>query len=131
MVCLSVGIALPIGMPSWVTRMPTPGNSTYYYRVTKAEGKTYEEAYSKAFSMAILESSWKMGVTVNADDNAQTLEESIRKSINVQNDAMVLPLNKACEYETKVGNKITLYILWQVSSDARYDAKFDNINNCE
>ena len=55
MVLLSPTIAWAIGEPVWLKHLPKPNNDTYYYRVTKAEGQTYEEAYTKAFSMAILE----------------------------------------------------------------------------
>ena len=41
-------------MPYWVNNLPKPGNETYYFRMTHAEEQTYEKAYVKAFSMAIM-----------------------------------------------------------------------------
>ena len=128
---LSASYALPIGIPYWVTNIPKSTSNTYYYRVTKAEGKSYEDAYTKAFAMAILESSWKLGVTVNPSASAQTVEQSISSALNIENDAMVLPLNKVCEYEMKAGTKITLYILWQVARYGNVDPVFEDFSECE
>ena len=128
---LSAGPLLSIGIPYWVNQLPKSPEKTYYYRVTKAEGKTYEEAYAKAFSMAILESSWKLGVTVDPTSSAQTIEQSITSSINIQNDVLVLPLNKVCEYETKTGNRTTLYILWQVARYGNVEPKFEDFTECD
>ena len=117
---LSPTFAWALGEPSWVKHLPKPNNDTYYYRVTKAEGKTYEEAYTKAFSMAILESQWKLGVKVNKSDNVQTIEETITSDLSLRSSNMNLPLNKVCEYEkasSNISNGVVLYILWQV---ARY-----------
>ena len=130
-VFLSAGSFLSIGMPYWVKKLPKSSEKTYYYRVTKAEGKTYEEAYARAFSMAILESSWKLGVTVDPTASEQTIEQPITSSINIQNDVLVLPLNKVCEYETKAGNRVTLYILWQVARFGNVDPKFEDFTECE
>lgn len=115
MVLLSPTFAWAIGKPSWLKHLPKSNNNTYYYQVTKAEGQTYEEAYTKAFSMAILESQWKIGVKVNKSDNLQTIEETITSDLNLQSSNMNLPLNKVCEYEKaspNIANGIVLYILW-------------------
>ena len=81
--------------------------------------------------MAILESSWKLGVTVDPTSSAQTIEQSITSSINIQNDVLVLPLNKVCEYETKTGNRTTLYILWQVARYGNVEPKFEDFTECD
>lgn len=128
---LSAGKLLAIGVPYWVGQLPKSQNKTYYYRVTKAEGKTYEEAYTKAFSMAILESSWKLGVIVDPTATEQTIEQTITSSLNIQNDVLVLPLNKVCEYEMKTGNKITLYVLWQVARYGNVEPRFEDFTECE
>lgn len=128
---LSVEFALPIGTPAWVSKLPTSESKTYYYRVTKAEGKSYNEAYSRALSMALLESSWKIGATVKSDATEQTVEQTIEKTLNVENEALNIPINKVCEYETKTGPKVTLYVLWQVARDPNKDPHFEDFTNCE
>lgn len=131
---LSPTFAWALGEPSWVKHVPKPNNDTYYYRVTKAEGKTYEEAYTKAFSMAILESQWKLGVKVNKSDNIQTIEETITSDLNLRNSGMNLPINKVCEYEKAsptISNGVVLYILWQVAQYGNVDVEFEEYLNCE
>ena len=131
---LSPTFAWALGEPSWVKHLPKPNNDTYYYRVTKAEGKTYEEAYTKAFSMAILESQWKLGVKVNKSDNVQTIEETIASDLSLRSSNMNLPLNKVCEYEkasSNISNGVVLYILWQVARYGNVKVEFEEYLNCE
>lgn len=134
MVLLSPTIAWAIGEPVWLKHLPKPNNDTYYYRVTKAEGQTYEEAYTKAFSMAILESQWKIGVKVNKSDNLQTIEKTITSDLNLQSSNMILPLNKVCEYEKaspNIANGVVLYILWQVARYGNVKTEFEDYLDCE
>lgn len=121
-----------LGTPSWVKHLPSASNETYYYRVTKAEGKTYEDAYTKAFSMAILESQWKLGVKVYKQDDVKTIEESLRQDLTLKSITMNLPVNKVCEYEQASPNGgIILYCLWQVASYGNVKAEFENYLDCE
>lgn len=134
MVLLSPTIAWAIGEPVWLKHLPKPNNDTYYYRVTKAEGQTYEEAYTKAFSMAILESQWKIGVKVNKSDNLQTIDKTITSNLNLQSSNMILPLNKVCEYEKaspNIANGVVLYILWQVARYGNVKTEFEDYLDCE
>lgn len=132
LVCATLAVAQQ-GRPSWLTQLPEPGNSSYYYRVTMAESRTYEKAYAKAFAMAILESSWKLGVTVDTKADVQTLEHGILDNISVQQTQMVLPLNKVCEYEEQLNSSmnVRLYILWQVAAEANRKPEFETYNNCK
>lgn len=121
-----------LGIPQWVKHLPSANNNTYYYRTTKAEGMAYEEAYAKAFSMAILESQWKLGVKVNKSNDSKSIEQTISSDVNVRTSGMNLPINKVCEYEqTSPTGGVILYILWQVASDAQTDPQFENFLNCE
>ena len=121
-----------LGFPKWVKHLPQAGNSTYYYRVTKAEGKDYEQAYIKAFSMAILESQWKLGVKVSKTDDAQTIEQTLQQELTLKNNGMNLPMNKVCEYEqASPSGGVVLYCLWQVACYGNVKAEFDNYLDCE
>lgn len=121
-----------LGLPKWVKRLPEAGNGTYYYRVTKAEGKDYEQAYVKAFSMAILESQWKLGVKVTKTDDAQTIEQSLQQELTLKSGNMNLPMNKVCEYEQASPNGgVILYCLWQVATYGNVKAEFENYLDCE
>lgn len=118
--------------PSWLLKTPHPGNGTYYYRVTHAEGQTYEKAYARAFAMAIMESSWKLGVAVDKKNDVESLEKDITSNINVGDMTMRLPLNKVCEYQEKVSGSmnIRLYILWQVATYGNVPPQFEPYNDC-
>lgn len=121
-----------LGMPFWVKRLPQPSNSTFYYRVTKAEGENYEQAYTKAFSMAILESQWKLGVKVSKNEDLQTIENTLKNDLSLKGSNMILPINKVCEYEqTSSTGGIILYCLWQVASYGNVKAEFENFLDCE
>lgn len=121
-----------LGMPKWIKHLPKAGNDTYYYRVTKAEGSTYEDAYIKAFSMAILESQWKLGVKVTKTEDSRTIEQSLQKDLTLKSSNMNLPMNKVCEYEQASPNGgIILYCLWQVASYGNVKAEFENYLDCE
>lgn len=121
-----------LGMPKWVKHLPQAGNDTYYYRVTKAEGENYELAYTKAFSMAILESQWKLGVKVIKTDDAQTIEQTLKKDLTLKNNNLNLPINKVCEFEQASPNGgIILYCLWQVAMYGNVKAEFENYLDCE
>lgn len=131
-VFLSTGIALPMGKPSWIKKLPKPTNSTYYFRVTKADGKNYEEAYKKAFSMSILESSWKRGLEVTPDADSKTIEETINSNLNLKGIPENIAINKVCEYdEFSPNGGIMLYILWQVAETGIRIPKFDDFTECE
>lgn len=121
-----------IGMPSWVKHLPKAGNETYYYRVTKAEGADYEQAYTKAFSMAILESQWKLGVKLTKTEDVQTIENTLQQDLSLKSSNMNLPINKVCEYEqTSSNGGVLLYCLWQVATYGNVKAEFENFLDCE
>ena len=121
-----------LGMPKWVKHLPKAGNETYYYRITKAEGTDYEDAYKKAFSMAILESQWKLGVKLSKSDDAKTIEQTLQQDLNLRTSAMNLPMNKVCEYEQASPNGgIILYCLWQVACYGNVKAEFEDFLDCE
>lgn len=132
MVLLMPAFGWALGMPKWVKHLPQASNDTYYYRVTKAEGHSYEEAYTKAFSMAILESQWKLGVKVTKTDDVQTIEQTISSDLNLKGNNMILPMNKVCEYEVASPNGGTiLYCLWQVACYGNVKANFEPFLDCE
>lgn len=132
LICAGIVSAQTGERPSWLLKTPQPGNGTYYYRVTHAEGQTYEKAYARAFAMAIMESSWKLGVAVDKKNDVESLEKDITSNINVGNMTMRLPLNKVCEYQEKVSGSmnIRLYILWQVATYGNVPPQFEPYNDC-
>lgn len=119
-------------MPYWVNSLPIPENETYYFRVTHAEGTNYEKAYVKAFSMAIMESSWKTGLPVDAMDDIATIEKGVESNLSIRSHQSNIALNKVCEYQyrSESTNKIVLYVLWQVAAAGNKDPQFEEFNKC-
>lgn len=122
------------GKPYWIDNLPqlNPNNDTYYYRVTVAEERTYDRAYSKAFARAILESSWKLGVAVDTKDDVKTLESNITDNVNVKTQSMNLPMNKVCEYieEVSGSSNLRVYMLWQVAKYGNVRPNFEEFTKC-
>lgn len=119
-------------MPYWVNSVPKPENETYYFRVTHAEGQTYVKAYVRAFSMAILESSWKMGLPVDAKNDMSTIEKGVEGNLSIRGHQSNIAINKVCEYQEKSisSDKITLYVLWQVAAAGNIEPQFGEFNKC-
>lgn len=119
-------------MPYWVNNLPKPGNETYYFRMTHAEELTYEKAYVKAFSMAILESSWKMGLPVDAKNDIATIEQGVDNNLSIRSHQSNIALNKVCEYQfrSESTNKVVLYVLWQVAAAGNIEPNFEEFNKC-
>ena len=119
--------------PYWVNQLPKPENGTYYFRVTHAEGLTYEKAYVQAFSMAILESSWKMGLPVDAKNDLAAIEQGVENNLSIRSHQSHIAINKVCEWQTKsvTSNKIVLYVLWQVASSGNVEADFGFFEKCK
>ncbi len=118
--------------PSWIVQVPEAGNDTYYYKVTTAEGKTYSEAYSNAFSMAILEGSWRIGITFDTKDDLDAIKE--KNNIIVSEASTTLRIHKVCEYEEELTHArdagVRIWILWQMPVDENEKPKFDSSYKC-
>lgn len=120
-------------LPYWVYKLPESSESdNFYYRVTRAEEKTYEKAYAKAFATAIVESSWKNGVTFQTNVSLHELEQDITENLNVESSQMRLAMNKVCEYVEPVqtSSKLRIYVLWQVVKQANLPPKFESFTKC-
>ena len=133
---LALAGALPVfaqnNMPYWVNSVPKPENETYYFRVTHAEEESYEKAYVRAFSMAILESSWKMGLPVDAKNDLSTIEKGVEGNLSIRGHQSNIALNKVCEFQTKsiTSNNVVLYVLWQVAAAGNIEPQFGEFNKC-
>ena len=137
MLCLfcaaAFSVAAQTALPSWVTRLPKPENDTYYFRMTHAEERSYEKAYVKAFSMAILESSWKVGLPVDAKNDMETIEHGVENNLSIRSHQSNIALNKVCEFQTKglTSDKVVLYVLWQVATAGNIEPDFGFFENCK
>lgn len=126
--------AQPLNRPYWINNRPSVDSACmYYYRVTKGEGDTYDQAYATAFARAIMESSWKLGLDVNTTDDLKTIENGINENISVNSSHMSLPLNKVCEYTESLSGRMgfRVYILWQVAKYGNRNPNFEEFTKCE
>lgn len=119
--------------PYWINNLPKPENETYYFRVTHAEEQTYEKAYVRAFSMAILESSWKMGLPVDSKNDIAAIEQGVEDNISIRGHQCNLAINKVCEWQTKSVStgRLVLYVLWQVAASGNIEPNFVEFNKCK
>lgn len=120
-------------LPNWVNNLPKSENETYYFRVTHAEEQTYEKAYVRAFSMAILESSWKMGLPVDAKNDMAAIEKGVENNLTIRSHQSNIAINKVCEYQTEsiATNNVVLYVLWQVAAAGNIEPRFEEFNKCK
>ncbi|MBO4738431.1 MAG: hypothetical protein J5606_02590 [Bacteroidales bacterium] len=128
-----LGNAQTEGRPYWIANLPaTKENSKYYYRVTQGDGTDYDKAYAKAFARAIMESSWKLGLEVNTNDDLQTIEHGIAENVKVAPSHMNLPMNKVCEYTENLFDTrgVRVFVLWQVAKYGNRDPQFDDFTKC-
>lgn len=112
--------------PQWI-QSPPRKTETYYYRVSQGIGLTEEVALKKAFAMAIVESAFAVGVSVDISQ----LEKIDGDSLMVQASKFVkIPINKVCQYTeslvTRRGYRV--YVLCQVANNAHIIPKFRTFN---
>ncbi len=123
------------GRPQWINNVPEANSKNhFYYRVTLGEGQSLDRAYANAFAKAIIEAKWRLGVRVKVSDDVNALEQEITKSINVDEQTMLIPINKVCEYweEYYSPKKIyRMYVLWQIADDGRFDPIFEEFTKCQ
>lgn len=113
-------------LPAWVG-MPPARSDTYYYRVSQGIGITEEEAESRAFATAIMESAFAIGVPVDL----KKLEQIDKDSLLVTASQYVkIPINKVCSYVEPLVTRrgFRAYILCQVANDTRVVPKFRSFN---
>ena len=124
--CIVGMVAQAQTLPAWVN-MPPARSNTYYYRVAQGVGVTEEEAESRAFATAIMESAFAMGVPVD-----------LKKLQHINGDSLLvtasryvkIPVNKVCSHVepliTRRGFRV--YVLCQVANDARVMPQFKSFN---
>ncbi len=120
--------------PKWINELPSAKGKNFYYRVTVAEGPDVNAAYARAFAMAILEGSWRIGVDVDTQSDLQVLEGYVEENIAVAKQSTRLKLNKVCSWQqdiiTRADGSIRLYILWQVARYVNKDPEFEDFTQC-
>jgi hypothetical protein len=112
--------------PQWLKSLP-PKTETYYYRVAQATAKTEEAALKKAFALAIYESAFALGMSVDISKLEKMSEDSTSVALSM---FVNIPVNVVCRHvellSTSVGYKA--YILCQVATDVKVQPKYKTFN---
>lgn len=113
-------------MPQWI-QSPPRKTETYYYRVSQGTGLTEEAALKKALALAIVESAFAIGVSVDINQ----LEKMDGDSLMIEASKFVrIPINKVCQYTeeliTRRGYRV--YVLCQVANDVHILPDFKTFN---
>lgn len=124
--CLVGIIAEAQTVPAWVYS-PLPRSETYYYRVSQGIGLTEEEAEAKAFSSAIMESAFALGIPIDIKQLEQTKGDSL---LVMASRYVKIPINKVCVYSESLITRrgYRAYVLCQVANDARIIPQFKSYN---
>ena len=137
-ICVASSIAAQPGrvLPYWVKELPTATEGkNYHYRVTMAEAPTYDKAYANAFAKAVMEAKWRLGANVSFSDDIKSLENSVTEGVNVNQESVNIPINKACDFWEEIHTSrmtyIRLYVLWQVAEDGVKQPQFENFYKCQ
>jgi hypothetical protein len=112
--------------PEWLRVLP-PRTETYYYRVSQAIAKTEEAALKKAFAMAIYESAFALGISVDLQKLEQMSDDSSSLSLSRY---VNIPINVVCRYveETFSPKAYRAYLLCQVANKAGTIPKYKTFN---
>ena len=104
-----------------------PKTETYYYRVAQASSLTEDTALKKAFALAIYESAYAIGITVNLGN----LERMSEDSTNIALTKFVnIPINVVCKYVEPliIRRGYRAFVLCQVANDVHVKPKFKTFN---
>lgn len=113
-------------MPQWI-QSPPRKTETYYYRVSQGTGLTEEAALKKALALAIVESAFAIGVSVDINQ----LEKMDGDSLMIEASKFVrIPINKVCQYTEELVTRrgYRVYVLCQVANDVHILPDFKTFN---
>lgn len=114
------------GVPQW-KQSPPRKTETYYYRVSQGTGLTEEAALKKALGLAIVESAFAIGVSVDISQ----LEKMDGDSLMIKASKFVrIPINKVCQYTEELVTRrgYRVYVLCQVANNVHILPDFKTFN---
>lgn len=112
--------------PQWIQSPPRKAE-TYYYRVSSGVGLTEEAALKKALALAIVESSFAIGVSVDINQ----LEKMDGNDLMIEASKYVkIPINKVCQYTEELVTRrgYRVYVLCQVANNVHVIPDFKTFN---
>lgn len=115
--------------PSWIRKIPTASNNTFYYKVESAVAPSEEVALNKAMGRVILAAVQSLGLPVNSSD----VEKAIADGSVVRSFATNyrIPIRHVCTYRMKAnGGNVRVFVLCQVGVSALVEVEFEDFNRC-
>lgn len=114
--------------PSWLYKLPKPGNKTYLYVVEYASGRTELEARNQAIIRVFQSNIMRLGYRISSSE----ITEAVQKGKTFEDIAILhrIPVNKVCEYTERVAQGYQSYVLCQVAKDANIRPNWDDFTKC-
>lgn len=114
--------------PSWLYKLPKPGNQTYLYVVESASGRTELEARNQAIIRVFQSNIMRFGYRISSSE----ITEAVQKGKTFEDIAILhrIPVNKVCEYTEHLSRGYRCYVLCQVAKDADIRPIWNDFTKC-
>lgn len=117
------------GQPSWLYKLPKPGNKTYLYVVESASGRTELDARNQAIIRVFQSNIMRFGYRISSSE----ITEAVQKGKTFEDIAVLhrILVNKVCEYTERVAQGYRCYVLCQVARDAAVRPMWNDFAKCQ
>lgn len=116
--------------PNWVNHLPATDNNTFIYVREYAVGNSLNEARNQAIARIMQSTAMRIGQPFDSEKIFEALEQGI--DLQVISQTYNIPINKVCEYSTKMkNNQYKVYVLCQVAKAGNIVVRFEDFNACD
>lgn len=116
--------------PNWVNHLPATDNNTFIYVREYAVGNSLNEARNQAIARIMQSTAMRIGQPFDSEKIFEALEQGI--DLQVISQTYNIPINKVCEYSTKMkNNQYKVYVLCQVAKAGNIAVRFEDFNQCD
>ena len=114
--------------PSWLYKLPKPGNKTYLYVVESASGRTELEARNQAIIRVFQSNIMRLGYRISSSE----ITEAVQKGKTFEDIAILhrIPVNKVCEYTERMAQGYRCCLLCQVARTADVKPRWNDFTKC-
>lgn len=116
--------------PNWVNHLPKTDDNTFIYVREFAIGYTENDARNQALQRVFQSTAMRIGQPFDSEQIFKDLQAG--KGIEVISRTYNIPINKVCEYSTKMkNNQYKVYVLCQVAKAGNIVVRFEDFNACD
>lgn len=127
---LVLGVACLAQEPDWVNNLPATDNNTFIYVREYAVGNTLNEARNQAIARIMQSTALRIGQPFDSEQVFKDLQAG--KGVEVISSTYNIPINKVCEYSTKMkNNQYKVYVLCQAAKAGNIAVRFEDFNQCD